>query len=149
MLNAAGSTSPLAGEHRDSERVLAEAGVPFTVPRNGYYTEGYTGQLGEYLEAGEIVGAAGHGRISAAPRQDYAAAAGRPGAMITERGQRMKPERFFQVGAFFLSECAITMVAPARIPLRPGGARLPPRHPCVNGPAVKPHLHAAWLPASG
>jgi NAD(P)H dehydrogenase (quinone) len=66
MLNAGDSTSPLAGEHRDSERVLGEAGVPFTVLRNGYYTEGYTGQLGVYLEAGEIVGAAGNGRISAA-----------------------------------------------------------------------------------
>jgi len=31
MLNAGDSTSPLAGEHRDSERVLEEAGVPFTV----------------------------------------------------------------------------------------------------------------------
>ena len=81
---AADSTSPLAGEHRDSERVLGEAGVPFTVLRNGCYTEGYTGQIGEYLEAGEIVGAAGHGRISAAPRRDYAggaaAATSRPAA---------------------------------------------------------------------
>ena len=75
MLNAGDSTSPLAGEHRDSERVLGEAGVPFAVLRNGYYTEGYTGQIGEYLEAGEIVGAAGDGKISAAPRRDYAAAA--------------------------------------------------------------------------
>lgn len=82
MLNAGDSTSPLAGEHRDSERVLVEAGVPFTVLRNGYYTEGYTGQIGEYLEAGEIVGAAGNGRISAAPRQDYAAAA----ALLEDEG---------------------------------------------------------------
>lgn len=51
------------------------AGVPFTLLRNGYYTDGYTAQLGEYLDAREIVGAVGSGRISAAPRQDYAAAA--------------------------------------------------------------------------
>jgi len=84
MLNAGDSTSPLAGEHRDSERVLVEVGVPFTVLRNGYYTEGYTGQIGEYLEAGEIVGAAGNGRISAAPRQDYAAAAA--AALLEDEG---------------------------------------------------------------
>jgi len=49
--------------------------VPFIVLRNGWYTENYTDRLAQYLEAGEIVGAAGHGRISAASRQDYAAAA--------------------------------------------------------------------------
>jgi NAD(P)H dehydrogenase (quinone) len=75
ILNADDTTNPLAGEHQDSERALRAAGVPFTVLRNGWYTENYTGQLGQYLQRGEIVGAAGHGRISAATRQDYAAAA--------------------------------------------------------------------------
>jgi NAD(P)H dehydrogenase (quinone) len=75
MLNADDSTSPLAGEHRESERALRAADVPFTLLRNGYYTEVYTDPVGQYLQAGEIVGAAGHGRISAASRQDYAAAA--------------------------------------------------------------------------
>ena len=75
MLNADESASPLAGEHRDTERMLREANVPFTVLRNGYYTEVYTDHLSEYLRAGEITGAAGHGKISAATRQDYAAAA--------------------------------------------------------------------------
>jgi len=75
MLNADDSASPLAGEHRESERALRAADVPFTLLRNGYYTEVYTDPVGQYLQAGEIVGAAGHGRISAASRQDYAAAA--------------------------------------------------------------------------
>jgi NAD(P)H dehydrogenase (quinone) len=35
----------------------------------------YTDQLGTYLQRGEIAGAAGNGRISAATRRDYAAAA--------------------------------------------------------------------------
>jgi len=47
MLNADDSTSPLAGEHRDTERALRDAGVPFTLLRNGYYTEGYTDPLGQ------------------------------------------------------------------------------------------------------
>jgi NAD(P)H dehydrogenase (quinone) len=75
MLNADESTSPLAGEHRASEQALRDAGVPFTLLRNGYYTETYTDHLTEYVEQGEIIGAAGDGQMSAAPREDYAGAA--------------------------------------------------------------------------
>jgi NAD(P)H dehydrogenase (quinone) len=75
MLNADDSTSPLASEHRDTERMLREAGVPYTLLRNGYYTEIYTDPLGQYLQAGEILGAAGRGKIAAATRSDYATAA--------------------------------------------------------------------------
>jgi NAD(P)H dehydrogenase (quinone) len=75
MLNADDTTNPLADEHQDTERALRQAGVPFTLLRNGWYTENYTDQLAQYLRHGEIVGAAGDGRISAATRRDYAAAA--------------------------------------------------------------------------
>jgi NAD(P)H dehydrogenase (quinone) len=49
--------------------------VPFTLLRNGWYSENYTDQLGTYLQQREILGAAGSGRTSAATRRDYAAAA--------------------------------------------------------------------------
>jgi NAD(P)H dehydrogenase (quinone) len=75
MLNADHSTSPLAGEHRETKCVLRDAGVPHTVLRNGYYTEGYADLLGGYLAAGEIAGAAGHGKMSTGTRQDFATAA--------------------------------------------------------------------------
>jgi NAD(P)H dehydrogenase (quinone) len=84
MLNADDTTNPLAGEHQDTERALGEADVPFTLMRNGWYTENYTDQAAQYREAGEIVGAAGQGRISAASRQDYAAAGAV--ALLDERG---------------------------------------------------------------
>jgi len=102
MLNADDSTNPLVGEHRDSERALREADVPFTVLRNGWYTENYTDQIGRYLEAGEIFGAAGNGRISAASRQDYAAAAAV--ALLEEEGGK----RTYELGgpAFDLPELA-------------------------------------------
>jgi NAD(P)H dehydrogenase (quinone) len=116
MLNADSSTSPLAGEHRDTEQVLRESEVPFTVLRNSYYTEGYTDQLGQYLEAGEIVGAAGTGRISAAPRRDYAAAAAR--ALLADEGAN----RTYELGgpAFDLSEFArvVTEVTGTRVSYR-------------------------------
>jgi NAD(P)H dehydrogenase (quinone) len=75
MLNADHTTNPLAGEHQETERALAKSGVPFTLLRNGWYTENYTDQLGQFLERGEIVGAAGGGKISAGTRRDYATAA--------------------------------------------------------------------------
>lgn len=75
ILRADTTTNPLAGEHRGTEEALRAAGVPFTLLRHSWYTEGYTGQLGRYLERGEILGAAGAGRVSGAPRADYAAAA--------------------------------------------------------------------------
>ena len=70
-------TSPLflAEEHRDTEAALAEAGVPFVLLRNGWYTEVYTWRLPLALKHGALMGAAGDGRISSAARADYARAA--------------------------------------------------------------------------
>lgn len=75
VVNADTSTSPVADEHRGTEAALRRARIPHTVLRNGWYTELYTDQLASYLSRGEILGAAGRGRISAAPRADFAAAA--------------------------------------------------------------------------
>jgi NAD(P)H dehydrogenase (quinone) len=69
------STNPLAEEHRGTEEVLRGAGVPATVLRNSWYAENYTSQLDTYLATGEVLGAAGDGRVSIAPRADYAVAA--------------------------------------------------------------------------
>ena len=68
------STLLLAEEHRATEQLLAEAGVPHALLRNSWYLENYTGQLPVYLEHG-IAGAAGDGAVSAATRADYAVAA--------------------------------------------------------------------------
>jgi NAD(P)H dehydrogenase (quinone) len=70
-------TSPLflAEEHRDTEAALAEAGVPFVLLRNGWYTEVYTWRLPLAFKHGVLIGAAEDGRISSAARADYASAA--------------------------------------------------------------------------
>lgn len=75
VLNADTNTAPVTPEHKATENVLAASGVPFTLLRNGWYVENYTSQLGQYLARGQILGAAGKGRVSAATRADYAAAA--------------------------------------------------------------------------
>ncbi|MBW4330096.1 SDR family oxidoreductase [Stakelama sp. CBK3Z-3] len=70
-------TSPLflAQEHRDTEAALAEANIPHTLLRNGWYTEVYTWRLPLALKHNVLIGAAGAGRVSSAARVDYAKAA--------------------------------------------------------------------------
>ncbi|MFD7023816.1 SDR family oxidoreductase [Promicromonospora sukumoe] len=75
ILNADDTTNPLAGEHQATEQVLRASGLSVTLLRNGWYTENYTARLAEFVERGEIVGATGDGKVSAAPRADYAGAA--------------------------------------------------------------------------
>ncbi|WP_193175914.1 SDR family oxidoreductase [Oricola nitratireducens] len=70
-------TSPLglAVEHRATEADLAASGIPYAFLRNGWYTENKTGSIDPAIEHGAYIGAAGDGRISSAPRLDYAKAA--------------------------------------------------------------------------
>lgn len=64
----------LMADHAATEQALAASRLTTTVLRNGWYVENYTGQTPTYLEHG-MVGAAGQGRVSIAPRRDYAEAA--------------------------------------------------------------------------
>lgn len=75
ILRADTTQNPLAPEHAATEAVLQESGIPWVAARNGWYTENYTRQIEAYLAGGEIVGATGDGRVSAATRADYAGAA--------------------------------------------------------------------------
>jgi NAD(P)H dehydrogenase (quinone) len=70
-------TSPLllAAEHKATEQMIRESGLPFVFLRNSWYLENYTGQLASALEHGAVFGSAGAGRVSAATRADFAAAA--------------------------------------------------------------------------
>ena len=83
LLRASTSGLPLAPEHKATEELLRASGVPFTILRNSWYTENYTAQLPQYLQQGAITAAAGDGRIAAATRADYAAAAA---AVLTGTG---------------------------------------------------------------
>jgi NAD(P)H dehydrogenase (quinone) len=64
----------LMADHRATEEALEASGVPHTVLRNGWYVENYTGQVPTYLEHG-MVGSARDGKVSLAPRSDFAEAA--------------------------------------------------------------------------
>lgn len=65
----------LADEHRATEKLILASGLPYTMLRNGWYTEVYTANLPAVLEHGVVIGNAGEGRVASAARADYAAAA--------------------------------------------------------------------------
>jgi len=74
IANADHSTNPLQPEHKATEDVLGASGLPFTIFRNNWYLENYTGQVPQYLATGEVLGIDGDARIGAATRADMAAA---------------------------------------------------------------------------
>lgn len=105
ILKAGNTSNPLAGEHEGTEGALRASGVPISILRNGWYHENYTSQLGQYLERGEIAGAAADGKISGAARADYAAAAA--GALLTDEGDEVVHE--LGGPAFTLADLAATI----------------------------------------
>jgi NAD(P)H dehydrogenase (quinone) len=65
----------LAVEHVATEKNLKESGLTYTILRNGWYTENYTGSIGGALAGGAFIGSAGDGKIASAARIDFAEAA--------------------------------------------------------------------------
>ncbi|MEE9954314.1 SDR family oxidoreductase [Enterobacter quasihormaechei] len=96
-------TSPLGlhVEHVETEKALAESGVPYTLLRNGWYTENYLASVPPALEHGVFIGAAGEGKIASATRADYAAAAAK---VISEEGHTGKVYELAGDSAWTLSE---------------------------------------------
>ena len=75
LLRADTSSLSLAGEHLATEAALKESGIPYTVLRNGWYTENYTGSVQVAIAGGAFPGSAGEGKVSSAARIDFAEAA--------------------------------------------------------------------------
>ena len=74
VLHADRSTLSVADDHRATEAMLAESGVPYALLRNGWYTENLMPLIPAALAQHELLGASGEGRIATAERDDYAAA---------------------------------------------------------------------------
>ncbi|SDY94641.1 NAD(P)H dehydrogenase (quinone) [Micromonospora pattaloongensis] len=87
ILNADTSGVGLAEEHRATEALVRDSGLPFVLLRNGWYLENYTANLAPALQHGAILGSANDGRVAAATRADYAAAAA---AVLTGDGHDNK-----------------------------------------------------------
>jgi NAD(P)H dehydrogenase (quinone) len=93
----------LAAEHLETEKAIRASGVPFTLLRNGWYLENYTEQLPVTLQHGAILGSAGDGRVSAATRADFAAAAA---AVLTGEGHAGQVYELGGDDAFTMPELA-------------------------------------------
>jgi NAD(P)H dehydrogenase (quinone) len=72
---AAATTLILAPEHKATEEYLAKSGVPFTLLRNGWYTENYVGAAAQAKDSGVLAASVGDGLVASASRADYADAA--------------------------------------------------------------------------
>jgi len=103
LLHADTSTLNLAGEHQATEQALKESGIDYTVLRNGWYTENYTGSVGGALGAGAFVGSAGDGKISSAPRADFAEAAA---VVVTDASHKGKVYELAGDEAYTLADLA-------------------------------------------
>ena len=74
ILNAGTTTMLLAADHKATEQLIEDSGIPYAFLRNGWYTENYLMELEATLEHG-FAGASGNGRFTPAARADFAEAA--------------------------------------------------------------------------
>ncbi|TCL48248.1 NAD(P)H dehydrogenase (quinone) [Raoultella planticola] len=106
LLHADKSPLGLHVEHVETEKMLAESGIPYALLRNGWYTENYLASAPPALEHGVFIGAAGDGKIASATRADYAEAAAR---VIAQEGHAGKVYELAGDEAWTLSELAAAL----------------------------------------
>lgn len=103
LLNADSSPLELAQEHRETETLIQESGLTYTLLRNNWYNENYLGNVAHTVEIGILYGAAQDGKISSAARQDYAEAAAK---ILTSSGHDNKIYELAGSTSFTLSDLA-------------------------------------------
>ena len=114
IVHADTTTLKMAEEHQATETALRASGLEYVLLRNSWYTENYTAQIPAILQRGSLVGSADDGRVSAATRADYAAAAA---AVLAGDGHA---GRVYELGgdqAFTLTEFAAEISAQAGQPV--------------------------------
>ncbi|WP_417345163.1 SDR family oxidoreductase [Ferrimonas sp.] len=104
LLKADSSPLALAAEHKVTEQMIAESGIPAVMLRNGWYTENYTAQAPGLVELGMVAGAAAEGQLATAPRADYAEAAAV--VLTSQESQAGKVYELAGSSAFTLTEFA-------------------------------------------
>ncbi len=74
LLKVDSSSLVLAPEHKETEKMIKDSGIPYVFLRHGWYTENYMGSLDQVVASKILIGASGDGKISSASREDYAEA---------------------------------------------------------------------------
>lgn len=103
LLHADSSSLSLAGEHIATEKALKDSGIDYTILRNGWYTENYTGSVQGAIAGGAFLGSAGDGKISAAVRADFAEAAA---AVVSDESHKGKVYELAGDESFTLTDLA-------------------------------------------
>lgn len=93
----------IAEEHRQTEAIIKSSGLDYTFLRNGWYVENYEPTVKNAVVQGFIIGSAGEGKISAAPRSDYAEATA---VVLTTEGHSGKVYELAGDEAFTMKELA-------------------------------------------
>ncbi|UED83839.1 NAD(P)H-binding protein [Streptomyces profundus] len=139
----AADTSPLAlaEVHRDTERAIAESGLPSVLLRNGWYTENHAAGLPRAVDSGVLLGSAGEGRVAFAARADYAEAAA---TVLTRDDQAGKVHELTGDTAYGLADLAAEA---ASLSGRPVGYEdlAPERYAELLGSAGVPDFGVALL----
>lgn len=103
LLHADSSPLGLATEHLATEVAIKESGLTYTILRNGWYTENYTGSAKGAVGAGAFIGNAGDAKIASAARVDYAEAAA---VVLAGEGHEGKTYELAGDEAYTLTELA-------------------------------------------
>ena len=111
ILHADTSPLSLAVEHLATEVNLKASGLAYTILRNGWYTENYTGSAKGAIGAGAFIGCAGDGKIASAARIDYAEAAV---AVLTSESHENKMYELAGDEAYTLTELAAELSRQSR-----------------------------------
>lgn len=103
VLKASSSALPVVAEHLETEKALRESGIAYTLLRNTWYTENYTGNVDGILASGIVLHATQGKRIAPATRADLAEAAAR---VLAEAGHENKTYELNGDEAFTLADFA-------------------------------------------
>lgn len=108
LLHAPTSDNPLAGEHLQTERYIAESGLKHTFLRNGWYHENYLGTIDQVRHSGVLLTGVGAGKVSSAARDDFAEAAA---IVINQDGHGSKAYELAGDTAWMQDELAADLAA--------------------------------------
>lgn len=112
ILRADTSRLSLAADHKATEELIRASGLPYVFLRNSWYMENYN--PAQAVQHGAVAGSAGEGRVSAAARADYAAAAA---AVLTQPGHENAVYELGGDQAFTLTDLAAEVQAQSGRPV--------------------------------
>ena len=114
-LNADTGKTLIHADHKATEALIRESGIPYVFLRNGWYTENYTDNVAPALQHGAMFGATKDVKFSPAPREEYAEAAA---IVLTTEGHLNKSYELAGDTAVSMSEIAAEVARASGKPVK-------------------------------